>query len=461
MISLPPSYDCIETYTSDLCDFISSPLIRQITGGIHVNDSLIQDAWGSLPKEWTAWWSSWPDHRLAQQNLIDSIDEEAGAQMEMNEQLTKLVENRPESLTEWLRSIKSLALPRKQRPGESVTLPESLTARMTPKKIAEVSRAAAYIHQVCQSKGINRVIDMGSGQGHLSIRLAYLFPDLKVLSIDGSKSQVAGSKATAAALNIPDNRLEHMEHWIDGSPALADCIEKWAEGESCILVGLHACGSLSEHMLRYFTTIPCIKALGVVGCCYNHIVPLSPSCPNGFPISSTMRKHNLTLSPTALMTGCQAPNNWGRQDTEGGQEEASSFAKRRLYRAILQKAFFDKGVKVRAVDGRWPGWGIRKGDVADFATFARRAMQYLNVNDDEISTEELVAYEERYGDCEGQIAILWALGSLCSKVVESVVAMDRYWFLKEQKAEEVDIIPIFDFKVSPRNFMIVAEKADS
>jgi hypothetical protein len=281
------------------------------------------------------------------------------------------------------------------------------------------------------------------------------------LAIDGSKSQVAASRSFAASLDIPGDGLAHALCWIDGSPGLAARIESWAGGQRCMLVGLHACGSLSEHMLRYFATVPCIDALAVVGCCYNHIVPRSPGCPSGFPISSALRDRGVVLSATALMTGCQAPNNWTRPRPAGSgaaETTPSVFGKRRLYRAVLEKVFFDKGIKVDASDDKRPVWGTRKGDVADFVKFAHRAMDCLDIPRESIPTADLAAYEKRYRGRGAQIAILWTLGVLCCKVVESVIALDRYWFLVEQGAHGVDVVPVFDCGVSPRNLMLVADK---
>ncbi|KAM0540375.1 hypothetical protein ACHAPJ_013614, partial [Fusarium lateritium] len=419
MPTLPKRYNSIDKYTEDIIKFIDTPLVRQITGGIHVNDSLIYNAWDALPNDWTSWWTSFPDHRLPQQDLIDNI-EELESSTATNNEMNEAQRHRPESLSKWLESIQSLALPRDQRPGKVITLPEILTSRMKTKKIAEVSTAAAYIHSVCQTNNITHVIDMGSGQGYLSISLAYLFPELQVLAIDGSESQIAASKASAGSLDIPENRVQHMQRYIDGTSPLVDEIAVWAGGERCMLVGLHACGNLSEHMLRYFTTVPFIVRLGVVGCCYNHIVPRSATYPEGFPISANMREKNMSLSATALMTGCQAPNNWARADTS---KQESVYSKRRFYRALLEKVFHDKGIELNKKDR--PTWGVLNGDMASFNAFARRAMRCLDVDESKISDADLVAYEERYQGFEGKVAILWTLSILCCKVVESVIALDR------------------------------------
>lgn len=450
-------HDDFEGLTPRLCNFILSPLVQQITGGIHVNDALIHDAWGTLPSEWTTYWDALPDHRLAQRQLIDSIgeDNQETPDSPVDDEAGGIL-SPPHSLVSWLAMLKAVSLARTQREGAVLSLPATLTPFMKTKKTNEVSVAAAYIHGVCQAKGITRVIDMGSGQGYLSVALAFLFPSLRILAIDGSESQVAGAQAFAASLGIADGRLSHLLRYIDGSAPLAAEMEAWASGQKCMLVGLHACGNLSEHMLRYFQMCSFIAQLGVVGCCYNHIVPRSDQCPGGFPISDRLRRRDVTLSATALMTGCQSPNNWERLDLRCGG--SSVYAKKQFYRAVVEKLLHDKDIAVNNTAEQRPNWGIRKGDFASLEKFTRRALHCLGVNQDSVSVGDIKEYEERYQGDVGRIAILWTLSVLCCKAVESVIALDRYWFLVEHGFEGVDIVPIFDYKVSPRNLMIVAEK---
>lgn len=537
MVRLPSAYDELESYTRDLCEFIESPFVRQITGGIHVNDAFIYNAWDALPAEWASWWDSLPDHRLAQQDLIDSI-QESDWNHPSSEAKALCDASRPHSLTAWLGKLQSLALPRTQRPDlpPSAVLPDELAARMKTKKVQEIATAVAYVYEQCRRHNITRVVEMGSGQGYLSISLAYLHPELSVLAIDGSESQIAGSKAFASSLGIPAECLRQEVRWIDGSLSLTGLVQDWAGGEACMLVGLHACGSLSEHMLRYFATSSCIEAIAVVGCCYNHIAPRSASNPQGFPISAHLRAFNATLSATALMVGCQSPNNWQTVSSSSSRNSTSAsssvgshpasglgnigsgrrvdppspFSRRRLYRAILEKLLYDRGLaQAKAVDvderptndllasasGKpginnnnasapekattptpRPNWGIRKEDLASFTTFARRALQSVTMSADgkaqdvrQISDAELATYEARYAGSEGRIAVLWTLSVVCCKVVESVVAVDRLWFLLEEQQQKqtqnrqqlkgIDVVPIFDAAVSPRNLMMVASKS--
>jgi hypothetical protein len=442
--------DGLRRYTDALCEFIGNPLVRQITGGIHVNDALIYGAWEALPVEWTSWWDSLPDHRLAQQDLIDSIEEHESNNLADNE---SYLEGRPEALSHWLRQVRSLALPRKQRSGREVLLPDVLKARMNTKKISEISVAVAHVEDVCKARGITHIIDMGSGQGYLSVSLAHLFPDLRILAVDGSEKQVEGSRAFAQTLDIPEGRLRHLVRWIDGTASLASELRQWAKGEKCMLVGLHACGQLSEHMIRYFGELPFISSLAVVGCCFNHIVLLSEACPNGFPISATLREKGVTLSPTAMMTGCQAPNNWQRAEATKVQ---SSYTKRRFYRTLLEKVFYDKRIVLSTEDR--PIWGTKSTDLASFEKYATQMMHNLGITG-RIEADELRDYAHRYQDYDRRIAILWTLSVLCCKVVESIIAIDRYSFLVERGIPFVDIVPMFDYKASPRNLVIVGDKS--
>lgn len=455
-----PSFTDPESYTESLCEFVRTPFFRQITGGIHVNDALIHDAWGQLPMAWTEWWSSLSSSSTARLDLIDGIrpitisnNDERAERLVGDEDVRS---SRPTTLAEWLSQIRLLALPRiPSLVSKGYTIPEALSTAFDTKKAVEVSLAATHIASRCQKRGITHIIDIGSGQGYLPITLTYTHPHLKVLAIDGSQKQVEGSQKLASLLQITEERLRHVLHYIDGGSNVVEIVEDWAQGEPCMLTGLHACGSLSEHMIRYFLSISCIKEIAVIGCCYNHIIRRSESVPDGFPSSQRLRSYDVDLSATALMTGCQAPENWSRTQSADG---SSPFARRHFYRALLEKVFFDHGLRSNHTETA--PWRIRKGDMINFEAFSRRAMNALGIDSDKLSSETLCQYETRYRGYEGRISILWTLGVLSCKIVESVVAMDRYWYIREQGAEKVDIVPIFDYAISPRNLMIIATKQE-
>lgn len=446
MVTLPSGYVDVETYAQDVLAFIHQPLSVQITGGIHVNDTFVHNAWAHLPSEWTKWWETLRSPKEAQKDLINGLNDDQEARKQD-------LPGRPKSLSRWLEKVRSISLDRNQvvlpEEMEIVELSEQFAGSMTTKKLAEVSVAARYIQHVCKTKKINRVIDIGSGKGHLSVILAAMC-GLKVLAIDGSADQIEGSKATAQLAGLTEGEaITHLVRFVDGSEDLQPELETWAEHEPCLLTGLHACGSLSEHMIRLFTDVPCITQLAAVGCCYNHMVPLGPSYPNGFPISQYMRRNKLKLSTSALITGCQAPTNWIHNPD-------SPYARKHWYRAVLEMLLYDKGLN--DIGGR-PVWGIRNGDLKNIETYTKRAFQSLGLNMGiDITTEEIKIYAERYKDRTGETAIMWTLSVLLCRVVESIIALDRYFYLTEHGAGEVEVLPIFDYKISPRNLMIVASK---
>lgn len=448
MVTLPGNYANVHAYAEDLLGFVHRPLAIQITGGIHVNDAFIYDAWHQLPKEWTDWWETIEDYRDAQRNLIRSLDENFGADAED-------LAGRPPSLSQWLDQLRGLALRREQialaDKMDVVEMPSLLTSHMNTKKFAEVRTAASYIRHICDLHGIKRVVDIGSGQGYLSLILAAVC-GLKVLAIDGSSKQIEGSKSAARRAGLTEGQdITHCVRFVDGSGRVSQDVQTWCQGEPCMLVGLHACGSLSEHMIRLFTTTPDIKALAFAGCCYNHISPLSAAQPDGFPISHYMRSNGLTLSTSALITGCQAPTNWAHNPD-------STFSRKYFYRALLEKLLYDKGLadtEDRSV------WGIRTGDLKDFKSYAARALGRLGFQvGTDVTEADIDSYESNFQGREGETAILWTLSVLLCRVVESIIALDRWFYLVEQGSTSVKVLPLFDYRTSPRNLVIVAKKGE-
>jgi hypothetical protein len=454
MVNLPPNYTDIHSYAREVIAFLHEPLSVQITGGIHVNDAFIYDAWANLPAEWTAWWETLSSAREAQRDLIDSLRSPEAREDEDGHGSGLPPGGRPASLSQWLARIRALSLDREQvilpKEIEEVEVPALMASRMSTKKLAEVKAGARYINHICKTHGINRVVDIGSGQGYLSLTLAAAC-GLQVLAIDGSSKQVEGSQAAArqAGLTEGDN-ITHLTRFVTGanSHALSAEIATWAQGDKVLLTGLHACGSLSEHMLRLATTVPCITRLAVVGCCYNHISPLSATDPDGFPISSFMRSNNLTLSTSALITGCQAPTNWTHNPD-------SVFGRKHWYRAVLEKLLHDKELVDQ--EGQRPVWGIRNGDLKSFQAYAARALQSLKLGE-RVTTEEIAEYEARYQHRTAETAILWTLSVLLCRVVESAIALDRVFFLREAGLKNADVSPVFDYGESPRNLMIVGAR---
>ena len=146
MVNLPSGYTDIHEYARDVIAFLHEPLSVQITGGIHVNDAFIYDAWANLPSEWTAWWGTLSSAQEAQRDLINSLRPDSREDG---------LPGRPSSLSKWLKRIRNLSLDREQlllaKEIPEVDVPEIMATRMSTKKLAEVHAGARYINHICIS----------------------------------------------------------------------------------------------------------------------------------------------------------------------------------------------------------------------------------------------------------------------------------------------------------------------
>ena len=274
-----------------------------------------------------------------------------------------------------------------------------------------------------------------------------------------------------------------------------------------MVISLHSCGNLLHHGLRSLTLNPSVKAVAMVGCCYNLVTerlgPPTYKLPSlrssnlrldqasaaydchGFPMSERLATYNhqhgegIRLNITARMMACQAPQNWTATDCE-------SFFTRHFYRALLQRILLDRGVveKPTGAGGEtasgsprgWTGAGpaltigsLRKACYTSFTAYMRGAISKL-VEDPErgaeiadrmggLTDEDALRYEEQYKEKKKELSIIWSLMSFSASVVESTVVVDRWLWLKEQEeVRDCWVEAVFDYKQSPRNLVVVGIK---
>ncbi|KAL7795360.1 methyltransferase domain-containing protein [Trichoderma ceciliae] len=293
------------------------------------------------------------------------------------------------------------------------------------------------------------------------------------------------------------------------------------EGESgkdvnLMAVSIHSCGNLSHYGIRSLIVNPDIRAVAIVGCCYNLMTEklgpptykqtyLRPSLqalngrivresekrdPQGFPMSqqfSSYQGDGIRLNITARMMACQAPQNWTRAESEG-------FFTRHFFRAVLQRIFLDRGVVSRvwhkdaAKDDQEDApaspfnmstkpviiGSLRKGCYASFKAYVRGAVeklttsteykQYADVMNEKMSDmtdEEIEEYETMYRPRKKELCVIWSLMALSAAVVESLIVTDRWAFLKEHDiVKHAWVETVFDYGESPRNLVVVGIKKD-
>ncbi|KAL2136931.1 hypothetical protein VTI74DRAFT_92 [Chaetomium olivicolor] len=274
-------------------------------------------------------------------------------------------------------------------------------------------------------------------------------------------------------------------------------------------ISIHSCGNLSHYGIRSMILNPCIKAVAIVGCCYNLLTEkLGPPTykppfsrptlqpinarvvreserrdPQGFPMSERLSTYNndgIRLNITARMMACQAPQNWT-------DEESDSFFTRHFYRAVLQKIFLDKGVISRVYHGEETDkdspfnsstnpviiGSLRKQCYTSFKAYVRGAINKLTTNSDfsqysqvirekmgDITDEEIAQYERAFRYRKRELSAVWSLMAFSACVVESLIVTDRWLFLREHPdiVRDCWVETVFDYRESPRNLVVVGIK---
>ena len=276
-------------------------------------------------------------------------------------------------------------------------------------------------------------------------------------------------------------------------------------------VSIHSCGNLSHYGVRSLLMNPDMRAVAIVGCCYNLMTEklgpptykhpyLRPTLkainarvsresdkhdPQGFPMSnifSTYDGDGIRLNITARMMACQALQNWTAKESEG-------FFTRHFFRAVAQKMFLDRNV-VTKVRHREPGPDAKESPL-DMSTnpviigslpnscydslkaYLSGAVRKITANTEvseyadlmrekmgSITDEEIEEYEKTYLPRKKELSVVWSLMAFSAIVVESLIVTDRWTFLKEHDdvVDQAWVEPVFDFKESPRNLVVVGIK---
>ena len=421
---------------------------------------------------------------------------------------------------------------------------------MKPKKAHEVSNFAAYVNRLCDSIletqhcGITNIVDFGAGQNYLGRTLASQPYNRHIIAIESRQGNIEGArgmdvsaklakkKATlwnkklskhfdvesisseqpnqgyassqhslserktgVASSNIDarEGSVRYIEHEItDGD--LSNVISILPPSSSLMIISLHSCGNLIHHGIRSLLLNPSVKAVALIGCCYNlmterlgppsyklpslrppseRVDRLSASTdPHGFPMSSRLvdYSHNkvqgIRLNITARMMAVQAPANWTAQECEG-------FFTRHFFRALLQRIFVDRDLLPASSSVYSPAiiiGSLRKRHYTSFVAYVRGAAQKISTSHDRgpeikasldaLTDSQIEDYETRNRHRKKQLSVVWSLMAFSAGVVESLIVVDRWLFLKEspELVEDCWVEPVFEYGLSPRNLVVVGVK---
>ncbi|KAK7510335.1 hypothetical protein IWZ03DRAFT_388285 [Phyllosticta citriasiana] len=320
-----------------------------------------------------------------------------------------------------------------------------------------------------------------------------------------------------------------------------------AQDPGVMVISLHSCGNLLHHGLRSLTLNPSVRAVALIGCCYNLLTerlgppsyklpqlrPNHPRLeatanahdPHGFPMSKHYAEYQIPgtsecgvrLNITARMMAVQAPQNWGPRDSD-------AFFTRHFYRALLQRVMLERGIveapKVRAsnhnnneeaaenetgyyvVGGRRVGGPVSPAGTGDesgdplvigtlpkscyrsFVSYVRGAASKIlssptstssspstpeqdhrtkliaeRMTAPALSDTDIAAYEAAYAERKKELSVVWSLMAFAAGVVEALIVVDRYCWLREQEGvSRAWVQTAFEYGLSPRNLVVVGVK---
>ncbi|ORY47559.1 hypothetical protein LY90DRAFT_671192 [Neocallimastix californiae] len=491
--------DVVKDYIKDLYKFINN---YKSVWNWHVVDFYMKDCWYDekiFPTEW----------RLLKDCTLDEI-------LRMTS-LHEVKEEWPESLKNYIHLTKEISLIRNP---ELINLDNHFTIEdinkniligMNPKKIYEVKILAALINKVAKSNHINNILDIGAGQAYLSSVLAYQH-NLRVLGVDCDQIQICGASTRneyikrALAFNSKKNendgnyndenystnenenenenksdsnekekqigKLYMCNRLVTENDTFASLIEEITKHEeiidpkeSWLTCGLHACGDLTPSMIKLFLKGNSNAFVGI-GCCYNLLTEEDhDNNEKGFPLSEFSNENGFQLGPAAKMIACQVTPKWITQKSSIGET-----FKKHFYRALLQVIIFEnhllpeeEEVENHIVIGR-----MRKQHMKSFKAYATEALQRLHVPIEKIESLPFESYVEKYQHRQGEIIAAWALRTLISNAIESLILTDRWLFFQEQsrilqestqnQCIDTHLFPLFDQVTSPRNMVFIAIK---
>ncbi|KAI8614123.1 methyltransferase domain-containing protein [Chytriomyces sp. MP71] len=353
------------------------------------------------------------------------------------------------------------------------------------KKQHEVAHLAALIDSIASREGIERIMDIGAGQGYLDMALAFQY-GYTVIGVDDDDIQTCGARRR---MDVVHNfvqwksgdaevagQLLHVNRRVHASETFASLLQDVSNGQDngagrWLLTGLHSCGDLTPAIMKHFLESEA-AALVVVGCCYNKLTePLDFHGDDGvgFPLSNYLRSKRpiFHLGYSARSVACHATCRWTQPE-----ERSKEAFKKQHFRALLQHILNKHGLFDRAqtnsketqnndiVIGQLKSNAFSNG----FAHYAKLALAKLQIDADSegLTPSVLNTYEDAFRKHEIEVAILWTLRSMMGNIFESLLLADRYLCLDEQLGDKdgtlIHLVPLFDPVISPRNMALVAVK---
>lgn len=322
--------------------------------------------------------------------------------------------NAPPDLSALARAvIESTALP-----AFDATVAAAATRRASPRKSAQVAAFGALAARV--AAGRSRVVDVGSGHGHLTRHLA----EALGVAAEGWERDPA---RVAVARSLTDGGAATFV--VAEAGALAATLRR-----DDVVVGLHACGALGDLAVR--AAADAGAAVALVGCCLQKR--------DGARDALAAGDARLTLGRAVLGLGN------ARDGDDGVEDDLATRTRSRVQRRAL--AALLRGAGHAVAEGEEMRGVNRRRATGDFgalvgAAFGRRGAGAPS----EADAREALATAWRAYAVERRMALPRAM---LARLVEVWVALDRAEHLR-RGGYEAQVVAAFDASVSPRNVAVL------
>lgn len=302
---------------------------------------------------------------------------------------------------------------------------KKLRTKISLKKQHEISVIDHYL----KTKRFSRIIDIGSGAGHLSTNL------------------ISKNQKTAKCI---DASSEFQKIGIDKLKKIAPEIlarmtfEKMEVNESSkininiddMLIGLHACGDLSVHLIKSFCSNHNGQLLNY-GCCYHKLSP------KNYNLSNVAKKSQIKLNTFSLTLSAKGHRPQTPKDlTKKLRVKTFRYALHMLNKSKLQRDFTSVGNGLKS-------------------DYEKRFLEYVEKFSPESLEQISKAEIEDFFESEAvrsmieNLLILGIIRSQLARLVELYIVLDRALWLEENGAK-VELKETFDQALSPRNISLYA-----
>ncbi|XP_073495609.1 methyltransferase-like protein 25B [Phyllobates terribilis] len=411
----------------------------------------------------------------------------------------------------------------KKRPAEfqsnhcqSSLLDPLFRKHVKPKKQHEIQRLGKLVKKLSDVTGYDHVVDVGSGQGHLSrvlsfghglyvtaleadhnlVSMAIKFDrDLiymlkkepmkptKIATYDITSIKSARPPRHVSACVDPQASWEEFMHQLTNNketgsntspaftqdPIMAACLSvssldqlHFTQKDNFILTGLHACGDLSVAMLRHFTECPHIIGITSVACCYMKLttseVPRPPGvlAPCCHPDSS-LQQYGYPIS--SWVSGLPG-HKLSYKSREVACHAIEDYIERLKGESDMLRIHCYRAVLemvIRGIDPTMKRAGVQTIKNAHkllFTEYAKQGLRRVGLDPDTPLNHTLV---EAMLSQHQKVVAFFSLALLLAPLVETLILLDRMIFLQEN-GFHCDVVPLFKPDFSPRNLVLVAAK---